>query len=195
LCGNGSSSHSFIEEKEQELMYIAVLQHWKRLLESLNLPVKALMVYQAHATHGRDEWMIDRILVKKSSGLELHGPANRVDLPCKATMKFAELERSVRSIPRLEVGEYDDIAFHAFAKWQDGTTVRPTYKSKRTQRTSWIEATAARIYKDTMTGAGVVFRKIQRNVLETLENKGAQTVMMSAASYSCMEESGYKRKR
>jgi hypothetical protein len=97
------------------------------------------MVYEAHITQDTEEWMIVRILVK-SSGLESHCPVNRVDVPCKATIKFAELERSVRSIPRLEVSEYDDIAFHVFTKWQDRTTVKPTYKSKCTQRTSWTEA-------------------------------------------------------
>jgi hypothetical protein len=98
------------------------------------------MVDEAHTSHDTDEWMIVRILVK-SPGLELHRPANRVDLPCKGTMKFAELERIVWSIPRLEVSEYDNIAFHAFTKWEDGTTVGQTYESKRIQRTSWIEAT------------------------------------------------------
>jgi hypothetical protein len=86
------------------------------------------MAYDAYATQDTDEWMTVRI-VTTGPDYYLNRYVEHVDVPCKPTTTFAELERTVRNIPRLALGEFENFGFLAFANWEDGTRVVPRYES------------------------------------------------------------------
>jgi hypothetical protein len=80
------------------------------------------MVHDAYVTNETTEWIVVRVLVR-SQGVDPHRETDHVDIPCKLTMTFGELEKSVRKIHRLALKEFEDFLFYECANWEDGRRV------------------------------------------------------------------------